>query len=130
MNSSTKFIPRDGKKTIKYNYDSTDLFIQLRINPHRYFYPLLEWQYRDYYDEDYGYTIDQFEKLSFLKEGKGDTWAQIALRFILSNDAVSTVIPGAKTPQQVEDNCAASDLGLLPESDLEKIGQLYDLGFA
>jgi aryl-alcohol dehydrogenase-like predicted oxidoreductase len=73
--------------------------------------------------------IDQFEKLQFLKEGKSDSWAQIALRFILSNDAVSTIIPGGKTPEQVEDNCAASDLGALPESDLQKIKELYDSGF-
>jgi aryl-alcohol dehydrogenase-like predicted oxidoreductase len=73
--------------------------------------------------------IDQFEKLQFLKEGKDDSWAQVALRFILSNDAVSTVIPGGKTPEQVEDNCAASDLGALPESDLQRIKELYDSGF-
>jgi aryl-alcohol dehydrogenase-like predicted oxidoreductase len=74
--------------------------------------------------------IDQFEKLGFLKEGKKDTWAQIALRFILSHHAVSTVIPGGKTPQQVSDNCAASDLGPLPKSDLERIQSLYERDFA
>jgi aryl-alcohol dehydrogenase-like predicted oxidoreductase len=74
--------------------------------------------------------IDQFEKIAFLKEGKEDSWAQIALRFILSNDAVSTVIPGGKTPQQVEDNCAASDLGPLPKSELKRIRSLYESGFA
>jgi hypothetical protein len=30
-------------------------------------------------------------------------------------------IPGAKTPQQVEDNCAASDLGPIPEGEIPEI---------
>jgi len=37
--------------------------------------------------------------------------AQISLRFCLSHPACHVAIPGAKTPQQVIENCAASDLG-------------------
>ncbi|MCP3972873.1 MAG: hypothetical protein GY720_00100 [bacterium] len=40
----------------------------------------------------------------------GATLAQLALRWILMFEGVSTVIPGAKTPTQVIDNTAASDL--------------------
>ena len=36
--------------------------------------------------------------------------AQIALQFCLHHPAVSTVIPGAKSPEQVLDNCGAADL--------------------
>src|SRR5580700_5328638 len=36
--------------------------------------------------------------------------AQFALRWILMFPAVSCAIPGAKRPQQAEENCAAADL--------------------
>ena len=36
--------------------------------------------------------------------------ATFALRWILMHDAVTCVIPGAKRPEQVDDNCAAGDL--------------------
>ncbi|HQI76030.1 MAG TPA: aldo/keto reductase, partial [Candidatus Latescibacteria bacterium] len=35
--------------------------------------------------------------------------AEAALRFILNQPAVTCIIVGAKTPEQVERNCAASD---------------------
>jgi aryl-alcohol dehydrogenase-like predicted oxidoreductase len=38
------------------------------------------------------------------------TPAQLAIRFALDHPAVSTVIPGAKTPAQVAENLAAADL--------------------
>ncbi len=45
--------------------------------------------------------------------------AEAALRFILNQEAVSTVIPGAKNAEQVDANCAAGDGTGLPE-DLER----------
>ena len=47
----------------------------------------------------------------------GATLAQLALRWILGFDAVSTVIPGAKTPEQARANAAAADLPPLPDGD-------------
>ena len=44
----------------------------------------------------------------------GMTMAQLALRWILGFDAVSTVIPGARTPDQARANAAASDVPALP----------------
>jgi len=55
----------------------------------------------------------------------GATMAQLALRWILSFDAVSTVIPGAKTPEQARANAAASDLPPLPEATMQTIDELY-----
>jgi aryl-alcohol dehydrogenase-like predicted oxidoreductase len=52
---------------------------------------------------------------TFPKQSK----SQISLRFCLSHPACQTVIPGAKTPQQVADNVAASDLGPLPQEVLQ-----------
>ncbi len=40
--------------------------------------------------------------------------AQVSLRFCISHPATHTVIPGAKTPQQVQENCAAGDFGPIP----------------
>ncbi len=40
--------------------------------------------------------------------------AQVSLRFCISHPATHTVIPGAKTPEQVKENCAAGDLGPIP----------------
>jgi aryl-alcohol dehydrogenase-like predicted oxidoreductase len=55
----------------------------------------------------------------------GATMAQLALRWILSFAAVSTVIPGAKTPEQALANAAAADLPPLPPETLERIAALY-----
>jgi len=53
------------------------------------------------------------------------TMAQMALRWILMNDGISTVIPGAKTPEQASANAAASDLPELPASTMDRIAELY-----
>jgi aryl-alcohol dehydrogenase-like predicted oxidoreductase len=45
--------------------------------------------------------------------------AETALRFCLSNPAVSTVIPGMRRVRNVESNAAVSELGPLPASILE-----------
>jgi aryl-alcohol dehydrogenase-like predicted oxidoreductase len=58
----------------------------------------------------------QMEKMKPLFERYPDqSMAQVSLRFCISHPACHTVIPGAKTPKQVEDNCVASDLGPIPE---------------
>jgi aryl-alcohol dehydrogenase-like predicted oxidoreductase len=46
-------------------------------------------------------------------EGVEGTLPQIALRYCLSDLAVSTVIPGMRSVRNVESNCAASDAGML-----------------
>jgi len=55
----------------------------------------------------------------------GATLAQLALRWILMFDAVSTVIPGAKTPEQARANAAAAGLAPLPRETMERIDALY-----
>jgi aryl-alcohol dehydrogenase-like predicted oxidoreductase len=56
---------------------------------------------------------------------EGMTMAQLALRWILGFDAVSTVIPGAKTPEQAVANALASELRPLPLPVLGAIAELY-----
>ena len=55
----------------------------------------------------------------------GATLAQLALRWILTFEAVSTVIPGAKTPEQARANAAASDLPAPSPETMERIAEIY-----
>ncbi len=56
----------------------------------------------------------------------GMTMAQFALRWILMFAEVSTVIPGAKTPEQARDNAVSADLPTLPAATMRTIEQIYD----
>ncbi len=56
----------------------------------------------------------------------GQTLAQMALRWILMFPAVTCAIPGAKRPQQAEENIAAATLPPLPEKTMAEIGRIYD----
>lgn len=51
-----------------------------------------------------------------------DTLAQIALKYVLSFDSVSVVIPGAKTPAQVEENMKASSIDDLTDDEKKVFG--------
>jgi len=64
------------------------------------------------------------ESLSFLVT-TGRTLAQTALRFVLAFPEVSTTIPGAKTPSQVEEDLGASDASPLTPAELAKVRQLF-----
>jgi len=68
------------------------------------------------------------EKLGFLVRGEVPNLAQAALRFVLSHSAVSSVIPGIRTVQQVDGNSAASGKPL-PAEDLARLHQLYQSDF-
>jgi len=56
----------------------------------------------------------------------GATMAQLALRWILMFDAVTCTIPGARRPQQAEDNIAAAGLPPLPDPTMDEIRAIYD----
>lgn len=64
------------------------------------------------------------DKLGFIVKGDVPNLAQAALRFVLSHPAVSSVIPGIRTAQQVDDNGAASGKRLPPQ-DLARLRELY-----
>lgn len=51
----------------------------------------------------------------------GSSMPEIALRFILSHPAVSTIIPGMRKPSHVEGNIAASDAGPLSPQLIEDL---------
>ena len=73
---------------------------------------------------DYETALDVVEELRALVPAE-TTMAQMALRWILMNDGVSTVIPGAKTPSQALANAAAADLPELPPPTMDRIETLY-----
>jgi aryl-alcohol dehydrogenase-like predicted oxidoreductase len=52
--------------------------------------------------------------------------AQFALKWILVQEAVSTVIAGGKRPEQVLENSQASELANLSTETIAKIKEIYD----
>ena len=62
---------------------------------------------------------------SVLGENEGQTGAQIALRFCLSFQSVSSVIPGMLTREEVRENVLASELGPFTDRELQKIKEIY-----
>jgi aryl-alcohol dehydrogenase-like predicted oxidoreductase len=60
-------------------------------------------------------AIQKVDEVRGLVGGAARTLGEAALRFVLANDAVSTVIPGARNVHQVESNVAASGQKLPPE---------------
>lgn len=56
----------------------------------------------------------------------GATPAQAALRWVIQQPGVSTVIPGARSPEQARQNAAAADLPPFTDGELASIESLYD----
>jgi aryl-alcohol dehydrogenase-like predicted oxidoreductase len=71
----------------------------------------------DYFrGERLGEACRRAARLRFLVRGEIRSLAQAALGFCLSHPEVSTVIPGMRHPEHVEENCAVSDgVPLTPE---------------
>ena len=61
---------------------------------------------------------------------EGVTLAQFALRWILKYEAVTSVIPGAKSPAQVRDNVGAAHLPELSEEAMAKVRAIYEAKIA
>lgn len=57
---------------------------------------------------------------------QGATLAQIALRWILMFDAVTCAIPGAKRPEQVDENLKAATLSPLSTGTMDKVQETYN----
>ena len=55
--------------------------------------------------------------------------AQIALRFCLSHPAVTTVIPGVRTAEQVQCDLGACEQGPLPLQLQDQLTRLWSEGF-
>jgi aryl-alcohol dehydrogenase-like predicted oxidoreductase len=55
----------------------------------------------------------------------GTTTAQTALRWIIQQPGVTTVIPGARSAEQATANAAAADVPALPDATLDAVEDLY-----
>jgi aryl-alcohol dehydrogenase-like predicted oxidoreductase len=67
-------------------------------------------------------AVSELKKLS----PPGLTVAQFALRWILMFDAITCAIPGAKTPQQVNDNVKAATAPALNSQTMDGVQSIYD----
>ena len=73
---------------------------------------------------DYANGLQAVEELQKIKPA-AMTMTQFALRWILISDAVSCVIPGAKRPDQVEENCRAADTPRLSRKIMRQVREIY-----
>jgi aryl-alcohol dehydrogenase-like predicted oxidoreductase len=74
---------------------------------------------------DYAGGLEAVEELKKIKPA-GMSLPQFALRWILMSDAVSCVIPGAKKPEQVEENCRAADTPRLSRKLMRQVREIYE----
>lgn len=74
---------------------------------------------------DYQVGLQAVEELRALVPA-GMSLSQFALRWILMHEAVTCAIPGAKRPEQVEENMSASDLPPLSEDVMQQVKNLYE----
>ena len=82
---------------------------------------LTEWNEPPVYDEDKLY--DTIEELVAIADGLGVSAAQVALAYTLAKPAVTSLIVGARTEEQLADNLAAADLKLTA-ADLERLDKV------
>lgn len=66
-------------------------------------------------------TYARAERLKVLLRDGVETLPKLALKFCLSHPAVSTVIPGMRRPEHVEENCVVSDAPPLTSEELEAL---------
>ena len=81
-------------------------------------------EFRDWYFRGRDRKKQVVEHVTALQrdlKGMAGLLPEIALRYCLSNSAVSTVIPGMRKVRTVESSCSVSDLGALPEALIETL---------
>lgn len=71
------------------------------------------------------WTLERIEKIKEEIKDIGLTMAQVAIKFILSQPAISTVIPGIRNTWQAIENTAISDLPPLPKELIKKLQKHY-----
>ncbi|MBU9719971.1 MULTISPECIES: aldo/keto reductase [Bacillaceae] len=68
--------------------------------------------------------VELSEKLNWIADGRGNM-TRAALRWIMDQDSVTSVIPGFKNVKQVEDNLAALEVPNFTEDELKKLQEFY-----
>jgi aryl-alcohol dehydrogenase-like predicted oxidoreductase len=83
-------------------------------------FPEDDWRSRYFTPDNLYPSVERADALRPLIP-EGSTMADLALRFILSNPTVSTIIPGMRKPTHVDSNMSASDAGALDPDLLAKL---------
>jgi aryl-alcohol dehydrogenase-like predicted oxidoreductase len=92
-------------------------------------WPEGDWRNTYFVPENLVPSVERAERLKLLlaewnrdHRGNGElTMPEMALRFILSNPTVSTIIPGMRKLRHVESNIASSDAGPLPPELIKEL---------
>ena len=90
-------------------------------------WPEGDWRNHYFSPENLIPSVERAEKIKLLLNGWNQehtthlTMPELALRFILSNSDVTTIIPGMRKLSHVESNVAASDEGPLPDELLKEL---------
>jgi aryl-alcohol dehydrogenase-like predicted oxidoreductase len=84
-------------------------------------WPEGDWRNTYFVPENLIPSVERADALKPVAERAGLTMPEMALRFILSEPTVSTIIPGMRKLKNVESNAAASDAGPLPPELLEEL---------
>lgn len=92
-------------------------------------WPEGDWRNTYFVPDNLVSSVERAEKIKKLlqewnRDHKGErelTMPELALRFILSNPTVSTIIPGMRKPNHVRSNIEASDAGPLPKELLARL---------
>src|SRR5208283_666007 len=106
---------KDAAVIARVPFDEGTLAGTLTLNSK---WPAGDWRNSYFVPENLKASVAHAEALRPLIPA-GSTMAELALRFILTNPDVSTIIPGMRKLKNVEANCAASAAGPLPP-DLQK----------
>ncbi len=83
-------------------------------------WPAGDWRNTYFVPENLIPSVERADRLKPLVPS-GSTMPEMALRFILSNPDVATIIPGMRKPANVRSNLAASGAGPLPAELLAKL---------
>ena len=76
-------------------------------------------------------TVDEhgrYRRLLDIQKRSGMPLTELAIRFVLSNETVSTTIPGAANVEQLVSNVRAAEAGPLPadiQAEIESLGMLH-----
>jgi aryl-alcohol dehydrogenase-like predicted oxidoreductase len=84
-------------------------------------FPQKDWRERYFKGDRKKQVSERVKQLEPLLGNEVSTLPDLALRFCLHHESVSTVIPGMRTPGHVEKNCAVSDGRSLSSSLAEKL---------
>ena len=84
-------------------------------------FPEGDFRERYFRDERKQQVSDRISKLRPYLGTEASSLAELALRFVITNPAVSTVIPGMRTTMNVEANCKISDGRMLSKNLMQEL---------